>query len=106
MVREERGAFPALPHGRSLIVLGEAARLLRQTRPKGESGGRPGLLEAYALEVESLWHAVKSTGIKPGRGGDFERLCELFLKLLACRPKQRGLFDISQRTYSTKRETH
>ena len=87
---EERGAFPALPHGRNLIVLGEAARLLRQTRPKGESGGRPRLLEAYALEVESLWHAVKSTGIKPGRGGDFERLCDVVFEAAGVPAKAEG----------------
>ena len=87
---EERGAFPSPPGRRNLIVLGEAARLLRQTRPKGESGGRLPLLKEYAMEVERLWDAVSKTGMKPGRGGDFERLCNAVFEAAGVPAKAEG----------------
>ena len=87
---EEHRGFPSLPRGLNLIALGEAARLLRQARPTGKSGGRPPLLKAYASEVKCLWDAVADTGMKPGRGGDFERLCDAVFEAAGVPAKAEG----------------
>lgn len=52
------------------------ARLLIEDLPTdGKKGGRRPVLPGYAEQVKHLWLAVQSAGIKAGRGGEFERLC-------------------------------
>ena len=57
------------------------ARLLIEDLPTdGKRGGRRPVLPGYAEQVKHVWLAVQSAGIKAGRGGEFERLCdEIFI---------------------------
>lgn len=60
----------------SASACGAAALTTRESIPNyGKAGGRRPTQNVYAEQVEILFYACLPSGIFPGRGGKFERLC-------------------------------
>lgn len=53
----------------------DVRQLIEELPTDGKKGGRRPVLHGYAEQVQLLWLAVRGTGMKAGRGGEFERFC-------------------------------
>lgn len=84
------GRFRPIPDRVQLETLAAAADELRDDIPSGASGGRRRLLSAYARHVARLWEAVEPSGMQPGRGGDFECLCDAIFEAAGVHAKAEG----------------
>lgn len=62
--------------GDVLLTLAGVADIQRKGLRGGSRGGRPSVLPLYAWIVGGIARMVRPLGIVPGRGGDFEVLCE------------------------------
>lgn len=60
----------------SASACGDAALIARECIPEyGKAGGRRPVQGLYVEQIEELFYACLPSGIVPGRGGEFDRLC-------------------------------
>ena len=67
--------------GDVLLTLAGIADVQRKVLVGGSQGGRPSVLSLYAWDVALVARMVHPLGIAPGRGGDFEVLCEAIFEV-------------------------
>lgn len=61
----------------SASACGAAALTARESIPEyGKTGGRRPVQDSFAKQIEELFYACLPSGIVPGRGGEFDRLCK------------------------------
>lgn len=85
-----KGRWKPIPENFQMEVLAAAAVRLRDEIPSGSKGGRRSLLSAYAKEIARVWEAVEPSGLQPGRGGDFEYLCDALFQAAGVQAKAEG----------------
>ena len=70
----------------SASACGDAALIAREGIPNyGKAGGRRSMQDLFAEQIEELCYACLPSGIIPGRGGEFDRVCSE-VWTLACMP--------------------
>lgn len=80
-----------VPTAMQLETVGRIAQAMASevTAGAGASGRRP-TLPRYAAHVGQIWRAVRDAGISPGRGGEFEKLCDEIFSLAGVPSKAEG----------------
>ncbi len=69
---------------------GAASRMVAGETPMNELGGRKATLGAYAGHIARLAVILKEKGIRPGRGGDFEKISDLIFQSAGVHSKAEG----------------
>ena len=67
-----------------------AQSLADEISARSAAGGRRPTLERYAAHIGQVWRAVDGYCVQPGRGGDFERLCDAVFELSGIPSKAEG----------------